>query len=122
MVGYEGPLPPPRILEGYEQILPGAAERIFARFEKQSDHRMHLERVTVEGDSRRANWGLACGTAVALSFLAAGVALVLLGHGWEGTAIATVDIAAIVTAYLTSLYSRRGERAMKRRVIEEEEA
>src|SRR5437773_2627905 len=50
-----GPLPSPDILREYDLLVPGAAERFIARFEKQSEHRMHLERTVIEGDDRRAN-------------------------------------------------------------------
>ncbi len=40
---YSGPLPPPSLLQDYEDILPGSAERIFNQFEKQGGHRRKLE-------------------------------------------------------------------------------
>lgn len=39
-----GPLPPPEIMRGYNEILPGAAERIVAVFESEVAHRHDLER------------------------------------------------------------------------------
>jgi hypothetical protein len=39
-VQFSGPLPGPQTLQGYEQILPGAAERIMALAERQAAHRM----------------------------------------------------------------------------------
>ena len=41
---YQGPLPPPETLRGYNELIPNAAERIFAVFEKQAAHRMNEER------------------------------------------------------------------------------
>ena len=38
-----GPIPSPQILQQYNNIVPGAAERIIRMAEKQSDHRMALE-------------------------------------------------------------------------------
>jgi uncharacterized membrane protein len=40
---FEGPIPPPAVLQGYEQILPGAAERILRMAEQQAAHRHSLE-------------------------------------------------------------------------------
>jgi uncharacterized membrane protein len=37
------PLPPPSILESYEKITPGFAERIIKMTEKQSEHRQKME-------------------------------------------------------------------------------
>lgn len=36
---FSGPLPPPQILGQYDEVLPGAAERILRMAEKQQDHR-----------------------------------------------------------------------------------
>ena len=38
-----GPLPPPEMLAQYEEILPGAAERILSMAERQAEHRQKLE-------------------------------------------------------------------------------
>lgn len=118
---YQGPLPPPWVLAEYDKILPGCAERMIARFEKQSDHRMHLEKFTIEGDGRRSNWGMVCGTIVALAFLASGVLLVMNGHDVAGGAIATVDIAAILAAYLVGTHNRTQERLKKQQMVIDQE-
>lgn len=36
---FSGPIPPPSIIKGYEDILPGTAERIVAMAENQAKHR-----------------------------------------------------------------------------------
>jgi uncharacterized membrane protein len=38
-VSYEGPLPTSREFAGYEQVLPGAADRILTITEKEAEHR-----------------------------------------------------------------------------------
>ena len=45
---FSGPLPPPQLLQGYEDVLPGAAERILRMTEKQLDHNIKME----EAESR----------------------------------------------------------------------
>ena len=40
---FSGPIPPPEVLAGYEQITPGMADRIVRMAEKQSDHRIKQE-------------------------------------------------------------------------------
>jgi uncharacterized membrane protein len=40
---YSGPLPLPQQLQGYEEIVPGAADRIIRMAEKQSAHRIEIE-------------------------------------------------------------------------------
>ncbi len=40
---FSGPLPHPEIMKGYEEVVPGAAQRILDMTEKRMDHRMNLE-------------------------------------------------------------------------------
>lgn len=64
---FSGPIPPPNIIKGYEDILPGAAERIISMAERQSAHRQEMERVMVNAEARDSllgvcfafYWGLA---------------------------------------------------------------
>src|SRR4051812_24986466 len=42
---HTGPLPPPEVLARYEQIMPGAVELLFRNFERQSQHRMEIEKI-----------------------------------------------------------------------------
>lgn len=41
---WQGPLPPPEILQGYEAAFPGAAERILRMAEDQGAHRRDMEK------------------------------------------------------------------------------
>lgn len=55
---FSGPLPPPSIIQGYENVVPGAAERILAMAEKQSEHRQLMERTMIQSDSRDSLLGI----------------------------------------------------------------
>ncbi len=41
--GWSGPVPSPRTLQQFEDILPGSAARIFAQFEAEAEHRRRGE-------------------------------------------------------------------------------
>ena len=41
-IEFSGPIPPPQVLKQYEEIIPGAGERILAMAEKEQDHRHGL--------------------------------------------------------------------------------
>lgn len=55
---YSGPLPPPGMLEHYNNIVPGAAERILSMAEKQSEHRQKLEEKIVNSETSKSFLGL----------------------------------------------------------------
>lgn len=47
---FSGPIPPPDTLARYEQMVPGAADRIIAMAENESDHRRELESRSLVAD------------------------------------------------------------------------
>jgi hypothetical protein len=51
----QGPLPNPEILDRYEQILTGAADRIMAMAEDEARHRHEMEKMVLEADINGMN-------------------------------------------------------------------
>jgi uncharacterized membrane protein len=49
---FQGPLPPPDVLERYNLVVPNGAERIMAMAESQVHHRQKLESIVVSGTQR----------------------------------------------------------------------
>lgn len=49
---FSGPLPPPEVLEKYNAIEPGSANRIIRMAESQAQHRQSLERTVIESRTR----------------------------------------------------------------------
>ena len=45
---YAGPLPHPQILAGYNQVIPGSADRIIQQAEDQAKHRQRVESMLAE--------------------------------------------------------------------------
>lgn len=82
-----GPLPHPRIMRQYQEILPGAADRIITMAEKQQAHRMGLENSVISGDIKRADRGLLFGFVLFLVFAGGGIALLWTGKSTEGYAL-----------------------------------
>ena len=58
---WSGPLPAPADLQLFEEIVPGAADRILTLTEKQSEHRMDLERSVVSENLKQSKLGLIAG-------------------------------------------------------------
>lgn len=48
---WQGPLPPPAVLDAYEINTPGAKERIIRMAEKEQDHRHSTEKTTVDAQA-----------------------------------------------------------------------
>lgn len=68
-ISRSAPLPHPAELEGYEKILPGAADRIFAMVEKQAIHRQGLENKAIAAESRNSLLGIIAGLSIGVAGL-----------------------------------------------------
>jgi uncharacterized membrane protein len=76
---YSGPLPPPELLEHFEKIIPGGADRIFAQFEAQTAHRQGLEAKVIGSNTFVQIFGAV--SAFLLGLLAIGGGLFLVHEG-----------------------------------------
>jgi uncharacterized membrane protein len=110
---YSGPLPAPEDLVRYDAIVPGMAERLLTKFEKQADHRMDLERHVIYWDVRRANAGLLAAFVFGVIVLLAAVWLIVSGYESAGVTAIVVEFLAFAAALLYSTERRRRERDRK---------
>lgn len=112
---FRGPLPPPDVLQRYEEIHPGTAERILQQFERETQHRHIMEQKVVDAqlETQRAEIpafqrGQVFGLVIALSGISAGTLCVILaptaGHAWAGAGIAGGSLATLVGVFI---YGRR---------------
>lgn len=74
-VQFIGPLPPPSVLKGYDEIIPGGAERILIMAEKQLEHRIERETKISNGLLAQSERGQHYALTVSLSALVGAVVL-----------------------------------------------
>ncbi|MBB2206443.1 DUF2335 domain-containing protein [Gluconacetobacter takamatsuzukensis] len=96
---YSGPLPPPDQLARYEQIMPGAVDRLIAMAEREQLHRLEIEK-TIK--IRRE-----IGTSLAVSLLVAivGVGIAVTGN-FSGSIAVASTIGGAAVAILTHIFTR----------------
>lgn len=95
-----GPLPPPAMYRGYEEVLAGSAERILRMAEKEQAHRFEWEDEALRRASNRRDRGLSLGTLVALSSLAVAALLAMNGHDWVAVVIGGAGIAGTAASLI----------------------
>lgn len=115
---YEGPLPLPAHLEKYEAVLPGAAERIMAMAEKQSDHRRGLETKVVNSDIANSRLGLIFGFIIAMLGISGGVFLINNGKIVEGSIFSGLTVVSLVGAFVYGSQQRRKERLANQQILQ----
>lgn len=79
---FTGPLPPPAMYRGYNDVLPGSADRILRMAEKEQDRRIGRENVALHRASQRDHLGLWLGFFIAALALVSSGLLAMNGHDW----------------------------------------
>jgi hypothetical protein len=81
-------------------VLPDLAERVFAMAERQQRHRHELEKMTAEGASKRAWWGLWLGFVITIVVMLSGMIVISLGYPWVGSGFVGVDVIALAGVFI----------------------
>lgn len=117
-ISYSGPLPVPAHLAQYEEILPGAAERILKMAEEQSIHRRALESKVINSGVADSKKGLWFGFFIGLSgFLVVGYCA-HLGFQILAGIIAALDLGSLVGVFVYGSRQRKAERVEKEKAIQ----
>lgn len=113
MAFHSGPLPPPEILENYDQVLPGAAERILTMAENQSAHRQQLEARYLTAEARNSLLGIIFGLLLGITGLSVSGICIYAGQGWPGAALGGATLVSLVGTFIYGTRQRRIEREQK---------
>lgn len=101
-----GPLPSADELDGYEKVLPGAADRIIKMAENQARHRQNLENKAVDagiGDSKRGQY---FAFILALIAVVGGIVLIFFDKALTGFGLVVGSVASLVGVFI---YGRKSE-------------
>ncbi len=97
---FSGPVPPPSILEQYDQVVPGSAERIIAMAEREMDHRRDVELKIISKEYTEAGRGqifaLTIGT---IAIIAAGF-ISVTGAQWTASVIGGGGVIGLVSVFI----------------------
>lgn len=107
---YSGPIPPPALLERFNEIIPDGANRLMLMAERQEAHRIAIEGSVIRHDLQQSRLGLYFGGAVGTGVLALAAYMTFVGAAPEGAKIVVVSLAGIVSTFLYATSSRKGER------------
>ena len=110
---FRGPLPPPEILARYEDVLPGAAERIITMAENQSAHRIEIEKTVINARSRDSLLGICSGLAIGLAALGACVYIIVSGYPVYDSIIGASGLGGLVGVFVYGTRENRSERERK---------
>ena len=111
---FSGPIPPPSIIKGYEEILPGSADRILAMAEKQSD-----QRKIVNTEARDSLLGILFAFMLGLGCILAAVVMVILvpksAGVISGAVLGVTGIGSIIATFIKSTRGSYGRKKEERK-------
>jgi len=110
---YEGPLPHPSILQGYNQVVPGSAERIISMAEQQAKHRQELEKAVIGADIRDSKTGLWLGFIIGIVAIISGGVCIVQGHSIAGGVLGGSAVPGLTAVFVYGSRQRRKEREAK---------
>lgn len=106
---FSGPIPPPAIIKGYEEVLPGAADRIITMAETQAQHRQELEKKMVHAESRDSLLGVLFAFLLGFSCIIAAIVIVVLvpenAGAISGSILGLAGISSIIATFINSTRS-----------------
>ena len=106
---YSGPLPHPEALERYNQIIPGAADRIISQFEQQAIHRQGLERHVVQSNTFCQKLGAFSALILGLAGIGGGVYLVHSGQSVPGLTTFFTSLCSLIGVFIYGKESQKRE-------------
>lgn len=97
---FSGPIPPPSLMRGYEEVVPGSAERILKMAEEQSAHRRKMEGIVVPHQLKESRRGQTIAFVLALLGFATTVGLAYLGATAVAGIMAGTTIVGLVYVFV----------------------
>ena len=98
---FSGPLPPPSILAGYENVGEGFANRVIALAEKQQDHRHLLENKSVDAAIDAEKRGQHYALIVSVLIILGALYLIATGKEVYGTILAGGTLTGLAYIFIT---------------------
>lgn len=106
-IQHSGVIPHPQLVEGYDQVLPGSAERLFKMAEKDQDAVIASNRRSQYMDFGFKTVALVAGVFGLGSLLYVIVRLAEGGHDAAAAAVAGMGAAGIITAFVNARHDKK---------------
>ena len=119
---YQGPLPPPEMLERYNQVLPNGADRIVSMAESQMRHRHGLESIVINGNVKAQSRTQLFAFLLGVLAIGGGIGLIAFNKSTQGLVAVITALTAYSGVFIYGRYEQRIERERKRQEVREAEA
>ena len=104
---FSRPIPPPSIIKGYEEVLPGSADRIIRMAEEQARHRQEMEKKMIDFEARDSLLGILFAFSLGVGCLIAAAIMVILVPQSAGVICGSIlgvtGIGSITSSFIRSV-------------------
>ena len=97
---FSGPIPHPETLKGYNEIVPGAAERILAMAEDDAKHLREMEAAALNTARAEARLGQWLGFGIGIAALGTSLAALFLGSPWVAGILGGATVVGLVSVFV----------------------
>lgn len=111
---FSGPLPPPDLLRGYDEVVPGCADRIITQFEEQGRHRRKQESRVISHRLFSSTFGQILAFLLLLSIIGAGTFLAYSGKEVAGFGTIATAVAGAAGVLILAKKAQEKDLAEKR--------
>lgn len=98
---HSGPLPDGETIKSYNEVITNGGDRLMATVEKQLEHRIEIEKISVLRSFNQSSTGQWMGFLIAICFGVIAWDLAKTGHTVVASILGTVDLVALVAVFIT---------------------
>ena len=104
---FSGPLPPPEVIDQYNQIIPGAAERILAMAEQDAIHQREIENAAMTLTAEEMKRGQLYGFIIGVFAFTTCIVALLLGSEKTAIVLGSTTVVGLVSVFVTGRFSSK---------------
>ena len=97
---YQGPIPHPKLLAEFNQVVPGSAKKIIEMAESQTQHRINIESKIINSDIDKEKMGMIFSFILGLVIILSGVIIIWLGYKIEGLISLIFGISSLIGVFI----------------------
>jgi uncharacterized membrane protein len=99
--------PSPDILRNYEKVMPGLAKKIICYAERQTVHRIEMERRLITSNIRKSYMGLIFGFLIGVTGIGGGMYLTTIGFNIIGIVFSSGTLVSLVMTFIYGSQSKK---------------
>ena len=99
-------MPPPAVLEGYNRLIPGAAERILVMAEEDAKHQREIELAALRAANNEVARGQIFGFVIGLAALGASMLALYMGAPAVAGVIGGTTVVGLVSVFIVGRFAK----------------